>query len=193
MKNIFALTVITFSVYVNSANAEALSSYTGVNVEKDCVVAASSETQKDAEIDFLEAECPGLGGYRVYLEGGDLRYGLKLGFGNKKIDIDKTSAFHDMGSEKIEWVYERTVKDVKEEDFIISKHGIKYLALIYRINYSKYDEKTEKETNTTKLIVTKLNGEKSCVVAEVEASDDMNAKAKAIAAKSASLECPKDQ
>ncbi len=189
MKPIFAIaTSVIVLTFANSANAEALSAYTGVNIAKDCVIASSSELEKEPEIDHLDAECPALGGYRIFVSGGDIRYGITLGFGKAKIDLDKTGAFHDLGSEKIEWVYERVPTKVDGFD----KTELNYLALIHRIDFQTYDQKTETEKQTTKLIVTKLAGEKSCIVAEIAAADDMNAKAKAIATKAQTLECIKE-
>lgn len=168
-----------------SAHAKPLSIHTSI-ADVDCVINESSELEKEPEIDHFTKECPGLGGYRVIVSGGDLRYGITLDYQGTQVALDYQGSFHEPGSSKIEWVYERQpilgARDNPSE--------AKYLALIHRINYQTMNENGDLG-ESTKLYVTKLAGKDSCVVGVVAAVKDMNAKATALGAKAQSLPCLK--
>jgi len=179
--------LMSLALFAASAPAFALSHHTSVD-PKDCVVAESSELDKEHEIDHKASECPGLGGYRIFVAGGDVRYSITLGFGQKQMELTKVGAFHDVGSKKIEWVYERPQR--KDDEFSEDIAQVKYLALIHRISFPK---QPDDDKWTSRLYVTKLAGENSCVVGVVEASDKMNDKATAMGLKAQSMECLKDK
>src|SRR4051812_25370259 len=72
------------------------------DVKKDCLTVSSSNDK--APIDFFASECKAYGGYQLRIAGGDLRYGPELSFGGAQLDLQTPGAFHDMASDKIEWV-----------------------------------------------------------------------------------------
>lgn len=163
---------LLLSVFSLQAYAKLHSVYTSVE-EKACAIYESSAGQKHPEIDFLEMECPGLGGYQVMVSGGDLRYPLSLIYRGKEIDLSRFRSFHEANSGKVEWLFER------------SKEGkVNYKALIHRINYdaSNYE-------GASMLVVTKLDNEKTCPVAVVKSSSRMNDQARAIAEKVDTMKC----
>lgn len=142
--------------------------YTSVAV-KDCLTIESSELEEQAEIDYYYGQCPGLDGYQVYVQGGDIRYNLQMAYNGVAIRLPQLAAFHDLGSDKIEWRYKRTSK------------GVILKALIYRLSYQDYNVETEEFFETSKLYVVKLDGPTSCLAGEVAASNTMNLEARNIA------------
>lgn len=156
-----------------SANAYAVpgSTYTSI-VTSDCVVVASSELETEPEIDYLTAECPALGGYRLMVSGGDIRYSLDLSYEGVEIPMVKLPSFHDLPSAKIEWRYNR------ERIGVVG--NVTYTALIYRLNRQVYTDNSVDE-NKDMLVVVRLNKEKSCVIGVVDQQKDMNKKAVRIA------------
>ena len=150
-----------------SVPAEPLSTYTSVE-PKDCVTIDSAEHYQEPEIDFYQAECPSFGPYRLLVTGGDIRYSIRLRYADIIFPLMELSSFHDLGSKRVEWRYEREKTDA-------NNYRINYKALIYRLNYST--EAGDKQA----LIVTRLNHEKSCVIGVIEQSDDMNKRARDLA------------
>ncbi len=171
MKKIFLLLALAFST---QAKAELLSAYTSL-VDQSCVVYDSADLHKDPEIDFLTQECSGLGGYQVMITGGDLRYPLSLVYNGTEITLTRIYSFHQVASSKIEWLYERSTDG-----------RVQYKALIHRIGY---DAGTNSAKDTEILIVTKLDKEKTCPVAVISPSKNMNAQARAKAEQVDSLKC----
>lgn len=159
----------------NKAMAANDSFYTSVAV-KDCLTIESSELDENAEIDYYYGQCPGIDGYQVYVQGGDIRYNLQLAYNGIAIRLPQLASFHDLGSEKIEWRYKRT------------DSGVILKSLIYRLSYQDYDQETGEMFDTSKLYVVKLDGTQSCVVKEVSASSTMNVDAR-IAADDETLSC----
>ena len=125
------------------------SAYT--DIQNDCIVI--SEASDQAPIDFYEAECRSYGGYQLYIEGGDLRYGPKLVYNGARIDLKRPGNFHDPGSDKIEWVYRHTL-DAE------GSGSIEWTGLIYRLSVVD----SENGTDSSVLYAVRLDGEKSCVV-----------------------------
>ena len=171
-KWVFALFGFLLASQVHAAGS--LSTYTSIG-DKTCIIHDASSLHKHPEIDFLKQECAGLGGYQVFVAGGDLRYPLHLVYNGQFIRLTSIGAFHQTGSKNIEWVYTR------------EKDTVTYKALIHRINYE--DDGDPKTPDATILIVTKLDKEKTCPVAVVRASKNMNQQARAIAAKADGMLC----
>lgn len=73
------------------------------DIKKDCVVISASTST--AEIDFADSECKAFGGYELHVEGGDIRYNPTLKYNGQYLNIGGTGAFHDPGSDKVEWLY----------------------------------------------------------------------------------------
>lgn len=159
------------------AQAKLESTYTSVQTD-DCATYDASDLHPNAEIDFYTGECPGLGGYQVMISGGDLRYPLHLVYGGKKITLTQFLTFHQLGSNKIEWLYERS-----------SQGKVTYKALIHRMGYDSYNPETNMAESTEALIVSKLDGANTCSVAVVKKSANMNQKAREIAEKAQSMKC----
>jgi hypothetical protein len=131
--------------------------YTSV-AAKDCVEISKSNDR--AEIDFSEAECPSYGGYRLHIGGGDLRYHPDLQFGGAAIELALPGNFHDMGGEKVEWLYTAT----RAYD---GSGTLDWRALIFRLNVD--DAETGKRRSL--LYVVRLNGAKSCVIGSASSND----------------------
>jgi hypothetical protein len=119
------------------------------NIEQDCV--EISKSNSTSEIDFSDFECKSFGGYRLSISGGDLRYAPKLEFvSGLKIDLKNPSAFHDMGSKNIEWVY--TLSQTSD-----GVGQIKWRGLVYRLSVSNGNG-----TNSAKLYAVRLDGPYTC-------------------------------
>lgn len=151
-----------------TATANVNSIYTSI-AKKDCVAISSSQLEKEPEIDHYHGECPAIGGYRVFVSGGDLRYDIKLNYHDSVIILPQISSFHEPASTKIEWRYER------------HKDKIRYSALIYRIS-SHVVNQDGKSSNKNTLYIIRLNQEKSCFIGKVSSQSRMNEKARLIAA-----------
>ena len=153
---------------ISFADTPGQSKYTSVLVE-DCITITSSDNEENPDIDYYSGECTGFGGFRPFVAGGDLRYSLGLIYQDTVIDLEKMPSFHDMGSPNIEWRYNLKPNSV-----------INFYGLIYRINFSDWDDETGMNIETSKLAVVRLNGKDSCVIGTVEKSDNMNEKARLI-------------
>lgn len=156
MKTIFFLSLISLAA---SAAVESKSVYTNVNDE--CVV-ISAANQK-AQIDFYEAECKSFGGYQLKIKGGDLRYGPELSYQGKILDLQRPYQFHDMGSDKVEWMY---THDVNQD----GSGSIQWIGFIYRLSVA-----TDVKKDETVLYAVRLNGETSCVLGTVKTNEEARA------------------
>jgi hypothetical protein len=143
------------------------------DLSKDCVEISSATEQ--APIDFYEAECKAFGGFQLRIEGSDLRYSPALSFGEKAIELNRPMSFHDMGSDKIEWMYEIS----RDEE---GSGKMEWKGLIYRLSVADIDDY---EKDTSLLYVTRLDGAKSCHLGKVKTNEAarklvMDSKAKCI-------------
>ncbi len=152
-----------------SAQAFAATSVKSVYTDTvaDCIVVSSATNQ--APIDFSESECKAFGGYRLGIAGGDLRYHPELSYGGSSIDLATPGAFHDVASQKIEWVYKHTIDNE-------GSGSVKFVGLIYRLSVQKEDG----QGNDSILYAVRLDGAKSCLIG----STDDNVKARELVAKS---------
>lgn len=156
----FNFFVVTFSL-VQVSVAATSSVYT--DLKNDCIV-VSSATEK-APIDFYSSECKAFGGYTLGESGSDLRYGPVLGYHGVDIDLQLPYSFHEMGSSKIEWVYD---VNRDEEGF----GSLVWKALIFRIESDVYsDEDGDEPKNVSNLHVVRLNGKNSCVIGLVKTNE----------------------
>ena len=141
------------------------SEYTSVNAE-DCITLNSAEFDDEYEIDYYEAVCRGQGAYVIKVHGGDLRYGVTVLYRGEQVisSLVKISAFHDLGSEVVEWRYgsnpvgERVLK-----------------ALIFRISAYELDQ------SKNLLHVVKLDKMNTCTVSILTDESQDNLKARSIA------------
>lgn len=107
------------------------------------------ELDEEPEIDYYDGICKGMAGYQVSISGGDLRYDLGLIVDGETINLTRTSAFHDLGSNVIEW---RTGKDNKTPK-----------ALIFRI-IAHDGWNGDHGFDNHYLYVAKLDGKSTCTV-----------------------------
>lgn len=140
---------------------------------QSCVTLESSEFEAEPEIDYLVQECPGLGGYQVFIRGGDLRYPLHLRYQGQEIELTHLFSFHEVGAKVIEWVYTRGPEGT-----------VRYEALIHRLSFDNHEGHDD-----SVLVVTKLDGARSCPVALIRSSKTMNMEARGLAEKAADLKC----
>ena len=145
------VSLIICSLLPLSAQATNLVATTSIE-EKDCVTIASDSLDEEPEVDYYQGECQGLGGYRVYVEGGDLRYNINLGYGNTKIDLIAPPSFHSPVGSKVYWTYER------------NDEGVSYNAFVYTMSYQSYDTVDEIPVDREVAYIVRLDKESSCVV-----------------------------
>lgn len=129
---------------------------------KNCITSSPTE-----EIDSFTMECPAMGGYKVIVSGGDLRYSLKLISEGTTIETTGFSGFHDVTSKKIEWRYNAVSAD--------GDLKVKYTALIYKLEVANYDEVTGDIANQETMVVVRLDGAKSCVIGSIAPLKDEDA------------------
>jgi hypothetical protein len=173
MRTLFHLSFCLFgAVVVAAADMKPASEFTTTDPKKVKIL-EDSALEKEPEIDHFKHLCPGLGGYQVIHEGGDLRSWINLVFDNKKTDLmgDTLAAcpgqFPAKANDVVQWRGYR-------------KGGVFVpYAVIYRMMSSADDEK---QTRLETLIVIKLGKDKSRVVGHVSAKEG-NEKAEALADK----------
>lgn len=140
---------------------------------KKVKILEDSSREKDPEIDHFRHLCPGLGGYQVIHEGGDLRSWINLIYDGGKTDLmnDTLSAcpgqFPAKANNVVQW-----------RGFRKGGSFIPY-AIIYRMMSSADDAK---QTRLETLVIIKLDGQKSRVVGHVD-SKEGNEKAEILADK----------
>lgn len=162
----FALGALALS----AAELKPASEFTTTDPKKVKIL-EDSALEKDPEIDHFRHLCPGLGGYQVIHEGGDLRSWINLTFKGEKTDLmgDTLAAcpgfFPAKANDVVQWRGYRK--------------GGAFLpyAIIYRMMSSADDEK---QTALETLVVIKLDGARSRVVGHVS-SKEGNDKAEALA------------
>jgi hypothetical protein len=155
MKNAFLSSLVCLLSV--SAFAETKSVYT--DMKTDCIV-VSSATDK-APIDFFESECKSYGGYSLKENGGDLRYGPELSFNGTQIDLQRPGHFHNLGSEKIEWVYDLA----RDEE---GSGKLNFKALIYRLSVANEDPDLK---DSSVLYVVRLDKQKSCIIGTAKTNE----------------------
>lgn len=138
---------------------------------KKVKILEDSALEKDPEIDHFKHLCPGLGGYQVIHEGGDLRSWINLVYDGMKTDLmsDTLAAcpgqFPAKANNVVQW------RGVRQGGTFVP------YAIIYRMVSSKDDEK---QTPLETLIIIKLDKSKSRVVGHVSAKEG-NEKAESLA------------
>ena len=137
----------------------------GVDPKKVTIVEDSSR-EKDPEIDHFQHLCPGLGGYEVIHEGGDLRSWINLKFKGRTTDLagDTLSACRGMFPAK--------ANDVVQWRGFRTSQGFAPYAVIYRMKSVADDAQQTRQEN---FIIIKLDGGDSKVVASIPAGDGNDA------------------
>ena len=150
MKLLVWILAMSLPTSVFAGEVEWKSIYT--SIAADCIEVSSSN--QNAPIDFYEAQCKAFGGYGLKIEGGDLRYHPTLTYAGVELEIGGSYAFHDVASDKIEWLYQREV----------DREGlgkVKWQGLIYRLNIASQDGIGK---DKSVLFAVRLNQEKSCLL-----------------------------
>ncbi len=165
---ISALTMVT----AFAAEPKPASEFTTTDPKKVKILEDSSR-EKDPEIDHFRHLCPGLGGYQIIHEGGDLRSWINLSFNGKKTDLMQSTLSACPGQ------FPAKTNDVVQWRGFRKADGFAPYAIIYRMTSSKEDEK---QTPVETFIIIKLDHEKSEVVGHIPAKDG-NEKAEELADK----------
>lgn len=163
-----AFCVLVFSA---ATSAQTKSVYTSTKTS-----ACRTISQSDADAGSYEGECAGVGGYKVRLLEGDIRQTLNIITpAKKKFELNFWYIFSGFSAigEKIEW----RVK------------GVTPFALIARFNVADNDDP---RSSRSYLIVSKVGKTESCVVGTVPAGAKQNEDARAMADKSQSMPCMKN-
>ncbi|MFM6929065.1 MAG: hypothetical protein ACKOX6_11415 [Bdellovibrio sp.] len=156
-KTAFLLTLSAISLNALAQNKQTASNYT--DMKADCIVV--SQSTDESPIDFYSSECKSFGGYTLKESGGDLRYGPELSYKDTEIDMQRPGTFHNLGSQKIEWVYDITRGEEGDGE-------INFKALIYRLSVADINP-TKKDKST--LYVVRLNKEKSCLIGTASSNE----------------------
>lgn len=153
MKSIILLSALlgTFNAY--SAAPVWKSTYT--DLKNDCVVI--SEATDEAPIDFYKTNCKSFAGFSLFIEGGDLRYGPELQFKDSVIDLQRPFQFHDMASDKIEWLYTHEIDNEGSGNIV-------WKGMIYQLSIADDDGSSDKAVYFS----VRLDGEKSCLIGKSE-------------------------
>lgn len=170
----FTLLALLFlsSAMLPAAEPKPDSEFTTTDPKKAKILEDSSR-EKDPEIDHFRHLCPGIGGYQVIHEGGDLRSWINLIYDGGKTDLmsDTLSAcpgqFPAKANNVVQW-----------RGFRKGGSFMPY-AIIYRMMSSADDAK---QTRLETLVIIKLDGQKSRVVGHVD-SKEGNEKAEILADK----------
>jgi hypothetical protein len=156
----------------SAAEPKPTSEFTTTDPKKVKIIEDSAR-EKDPEIDHFKHLCPGLGGYQVIHEGGDLRSWINLKINGQTTDLmaDTLAAcpgqFPAKANNVVQW-----------RGFRKGNSFLPY-AIIYRMMSSADNEK---QSRLETLIIIKLDEENSKVVAHVP-SREGNEKAEAVADK----------
>jgi len=174
MNPLASLTLLAIgTVVVSAAEPKAMSEFTTTDPKKVNIL-EDSDREKDPPVDYFTHLCPGLGGYKVIHEGGDLRSWINLVYNGKMTDLMQDTLtscpgqFPAKANDTVEWRgYHK---------------GDKFApyAIIYRMMSSADDDK---QTRLETFVVVKLDGENSRVVGHVPAKEGVE-KAEAIADRS---------
>jgi hypothetical protein len=175
MKSLPLICLFVFGCLLATASAadpKPDSEFTTTDPKKVKILEDSSR-EKDPEIDHFKHLCPGLGGYQVIHEGGDLRSWINLIYDGSKTDLMNATLtacpgqFPAKANNVVQW------RGFRKGDTFVP------YAIIYRMMSSADDEK---QTRLETLIIIKLDKDKSTVVGHVPAKEG-NEKAEMLADK----------
>lgn len=157
---------------VSAADPKPDSEFTTTDPKKVKILEDSSR-EKDPEIDHFKHLCPGLGGYQVIHEGGDLRSWINLIYDGRKTDLMNATLtacpgqFPAKANNVVQW------RGFRKGDTFAP------YAIIYRMMSSADDEK---QTRLETFVIIRLDKDKSAVVAHLSAREG-NEKAELLADK----------
>ncbi|MDD4974905.1 MAG: hypothetical protein PHY93_11175 [Bacteriovorax sp.] len=124
---------------------------TFIDLKNDCVVVSSATDQ--APIDFYKADCKSFAGFTFIIEGGDLRYSPELYFRDNLIDLQRPPQFHDMASDKVEWLYTHEIDNQGSGNIV-------WRGIIYQLSIADDDGGNDK----TVYFSVRLDGKNSCLI-----------------------------
>ena len=163
---VLAIGVITAA----AAEPKPASEFTTTDPKKVKILEDSS-LEKDPEIDHFKHLCPGLGGYQVIHEGGDLRSWINLSIDGKTTDLMGATLAACPGQ------FPAKANDVVQWRGFRQGGGFAPYAIIFRMVSSSADEK---QTPIETLVIIKLDRGKSRVVGHLPGKEG-NEKAEAMA------------
>lgn len=167
------LLLLTLCISCTAVYAQApVSEFTTTDPKKVRILEDSTR-EKNPEIDHFRHLCPGLGGYQVIHEGGDLRSWLNLKINGRTTDLMSGTLtglpgqFPSKANDVVQW------RGLRKGD------SFQPYAIIYRMR-SSTDEEKPKTIDT--FVIIRLDKENSKVVARVPGKDG-NEKAEQVADK----------
>ncbi|MDB6005456.1 MAG: hypothetical protein JWR15_2443 [Prosthecobacter sp.] len=173
MKSLPLFVLVAFAcVLVSAADPKPESEFTTTDPKKVKILEDSAR-EKDPEIDHFKHLCPGLAGYQVIHEGGDLRSWINLIYDGQKTDLmnDTLTAcpgqFPGKANNVLQW------RGLRQGGAFVP------YATIYRMMSSADDAK---QTRLETLVIIKLDKDKSRVVGHLAAKEG-NEKAEMLADK----------
>ncbi|WP_395738396.1 hypothetical protein [Prosthecobacter sp.] len=140
---------------------------------KKVKILEDSAREKDPEIDHFRHLCPGLAGYQVIHEGGDLRSWINLLYDGRKTDLMNDTLTACPGQ------FPAKANDVVQWRGLRRGGAFVPYAIIYRMRSSADDAK---QTPIETLVIIRLDKDKSRVVGHVAAKEG-NEKAEMLADK----------
>lgn len=154
------LSLFTCALVANASPTLVKSLSTSIS-ESDCIKVKSSEYDAQSvktDYEYMDSQCPGLGGYEVMVEGKDLRYSVALVYRGQRIQFAAPNELHKPATEKVEWRFEHNVNEATEMK-----------ALLFQLKL--LDENSLASRTIT--YVVRLKGEKSCLLGQI--NDGTNA------------------
>jgi hypothetical protein len=150
--SIFAtITLSTLTAFAGQGEQTTIESvYTDLN--KECIVVEAAT--ENAEIDFFTSECKSFGGFQLSITGGDVRYHPELSYGGQNLNLPTPGHFHDLGSDKVEWMYRKTTS---LQD---GSGSLTWLGFIYSLNVDN-----GQGTDSNHIIyAVRLDGANTCMI-----------------------------
>ncbi len=173
MNSVLRLLALSLAFWQFAVAAEpAASEFTSTSPAKSKILEDSSR-EKDPEIDHFTHLCPGMGAYQILHMGGDSRSWISLKVNGKILDLYSQTMSACPGH------FPNKANDVLQWRGVREGGKFKPYAIIYRMTSTTDEEKGRTEET---LVIIKLDGEKSKLIAHVPGKEG-NEKAEAAADK----------
>lgn len=161
MRKFYQLAVLLAASFVSAYAFAGQKTWESVYIDINDNCATIALANEKAEIDFAKRECASFGGYRMFILGADLRYSPSLEYKGKPVFDLSEFRFHDMGANKVEWVYLRD----SEAD---GNGQIAWKGFIFRLSVAS--DSGEKDDSI--LYVLRLDGAKTCLLGKVKTNEE---------------------
>lgn len=133
--------------------------------DEACVLVDADILHEDAEIDYFISECPGMAGFRVNHNGGDLRSHIELIRSGVKSNLSVAPAgFAYVSSQSISWAFQ--IVDNKKSTPV----GVRFQVSGQDLS----DENPDAASDVTFDIIASIKGDKACVVSVERAGANTN-------------------